>query len=152
MDAPTLRLHLPLLVSGYGVLNSLSLELCNISYLDNKLSYYIRVAVWQQIFLKIRCNVFVFNQSMLFLYKVKKPQFLLVKPRLFSAGPTRLELATSGLTGRRSNQLNYDPFIIFSYNCYRLLRPRELKLYNQEREEQVLDLNFENYKPHLETL
>ena len=25
------------------------------------------------------------------------------------AGPTRLELATSGLTGRRSNQLNYDP-------------------------------------------
>ena len=26
------------------------------------------------------------------------------------AGPTRLELATSGVTGRRSNQLNYDPF------------------------------------------
>ena len=26
-----------------------------------------------------------------------------------SAGPTRLELATSGLTGQRSNQLNYDP-------------------------------------------
>ena len=25
------------------------------------------------------------------------------------AGPTRLELATSGVTGRRSNQLNYDP-------------------------------------------
>ncbi len=25
------------------------------------------------------------------------------------AGPTRLELATSGLTGQRSNQLNYDP-------------------------------------------
>ena len=25
------------------------------------------------------------------------------------AGSTRLELATSGLTGRRSNQLNYDP-------------------------------------------
>jgi hypothetical protein len=24
-------------------------------------------------------------------------------------GPTRLELATSGVTGRRSNQLNYDP-------------------------------------------
>ena len=31
------------------------------------------------------------------------------------AGPTRLELATSGLTGRRSNQLNYDPkFLFFS--------------------------------------
>ena len=28
------------------------------------------------------------------------------------AGPTRLELATSGLTGQRSNQLNYDPKII----------------------------------------
>ena len=27
------------------------------------------------------------------------------------AGPTRLELATSGVTGRRSNQLNYDPNI-----------------------------------------
>ena len=25
------------------------------------------------------------------------------------AGPTRLELATSGVTGLRSNQLNYDP-------------------------------------------
>jgi hypothetical protein len=25
------------------------------------------------------------------------------------AGPTRLELATSGVTGRRSNQLNYSP-------------------------------------------
>ena len=25
------------------------------------------------------------------------------------AGQTRLELATSGVTGRRSNQLNYDP-------------------------------------------
>ncbi len=25
------------------------------------------------------------------------------------AGPTRVELATSGVTGRRSNQLNYDP-------------------------------------------
>jgi hypothetical protein len=28
------------------------------------------------------------------------------------AGPTRLELATSGVTGRRSNQLNYDPAIL----------------------------------------
>ena len=34
------------------------------------------------------------------------------KERVFDrgmAGPTRLELATSGVTGRRSNQLNYDP-------------------------------------------
>ena len=30
------------------------------------------------------------------------------------AGPTRLELATSGVTGRRSNQLNYDPDMIFA--------------------------------------
>src|SRR6185437_15382468 len=29
------------------------------------------------------------------------------------AGPTRLELATSGVTGRRSNQLNYDPDMEF---------------------------------------
>ena len=31
------------------------------------------------------------------------------KPLWNMAGPTRLELATSGVTGRRSNQLNYDP-------------------------------------------
>ncbi len=31
------------------------------------------------------------------------------------AGSTRLELATSGVTGRRSNQLNYDPAWV-SYN------------------------------------
>ena len=29
--------------------------------------------------------------------------------RRWMAGPTRLELATSGVTGRRSDQLNYDP-------------------------------------------
>ena len=28
------------------------------------------------------------------------------------AGPTRLELATSGVTGRRSNQLNYGPAFV----------------------------------------
>src|SRR5215475_2545074 len=30
-------------------------------------------------------------------------------PLMFRAGPTRLELATSGVTGQSSNQLNYDP-------------------------------------------
>jgi hypothetical protein len=30
-------------------------------------------------------------------------------PLLFLAGTTRLELATSGVTGRRSNRLNYIP-------------------------------------------
>ena len=29
--------------------------------------------------------------------------------RIIMAGPTRLELATSGVTGRHSNQLSYDP-------------------------------------------
>ena len=29
------------------------------------------------------------------------------------AGPTRFELATSGVTGRRSNQLNYDPAVVW---------------------------------------
>ena len=33
-------------------------------------------------------------------------------------GPTRLELAPSGLTGQRSNQLNYDP-VLLSYDIYR---------------------------------
>ena len=30
---------------------------------------------------------------------------------MYMAGSTRLELATSGVTGRRSNQLNYDPAV-----------------------------------------
>ena len=36
----------------------------------------------------------------------------------FAAGLTRLELATSGLTGRRSNQLNYSPNYKFSFLTY----------------------------------
>ena len=36
------------------------------------------------------------------------------------AGSTRFELATSGVTGQRSNQLNYDPALICvtDINCY----------------------------------
>jgi hypothetical protein len=40
--------------------------------------------------------------------KPQKEEKLLLRLH-FMAGPTRLELATSGVTGRRSNQLNYDP-------------------------------------------
>ncbi len=39
--------------------------------------------------------------------KAKSPNTVCIKA--FLAGPTRLELATSCVTGRRSNQLNYDP-------------------------------------------
>jgi hypothetical protein len=35
------------------------------------------------------------------------------------AGPTRLELATSGVTGQRSNQLNYDPATTYPNRVYR---------------------------------
>gem|GEM_PF-1358930 len=34
-------------------------------------------------------------------------------PAFFSAGPTGLEPATSCVTGKRSNQLNYDPKMMF---------------------------------------
>ena len=42
------------------------------------------------------------------------------------AGTTRLELATSGVTGRRSNQLNYSPSNSFFYrrNRVRTCDPR----------------------------
>jgi hypothetical protein len=36
------------------------------------------------------------------------------------AGSTRLELATSGVTGRRSNQLNYDPARSVDNGRYRI--------------------------------
>ena len=39
---------------------------------------------------------------------MKKPAFLR-QARYFLAGATGLEPATSGVTGRRSNQLNYAP-------------------------------------------
>ena len=42
--------------------------------------------------------------------KKRVPEFL--QTPFLLAGPTRLELATSGVTGRRSNQLNYDPSIV----------------------------------------
>ena len=41
----------------------------------------------------------------------KGTQQFLAKSLILLAGPTRLELATSGVTGRHSNQLNYDPGI-----------------------------------------
>jgi hypothetical protein len=40
---------------------------------------------------------------------MKKAGKWLIRYGLLMAGPTRLELATSGVTGRRSDQLNYDP-------------------------------------------
>ncbi len=50
------------------------------------------------------------------------------------AGSTRLELATSGVTGRRSNQLNYDPAMCRLAPSYhsrfgdRATRPRRCRL------------------------
>ncbi len=41
--------------------------------------------------------------------KQKRVTAFLAVTLLLLAGPTRLELATSGVTGRHSNQLNYDP-------------------------------------------
>ena len=41
--------------------------------------------------------------------KTRSPNLSSEKGASQGAGPTRLELATSGLTGRRSNQLNYGP-------------------------------------------
>ena len=35
----------------------------------------------------------------------------MVQDFYFLAGPTRLELAASCVTGRRSNQLSYDPIV-----------------------------------------
>ena len=38
---------------------------------------------------------------------------------LLMAGPTRLERATSSVTGRRSNQLSYEPALIKVYMMLR---------------------------------
>ena len=51
------------------------------------------------------------------LLQTKKPCSVNRKVFLL-AGPTRLELATSCVTGRRSNQLNYDP--VFKQLFYEL--------------------------------
>gem|GEM_PF-1915407 len=42
----------------------------------------------------------------------KKRAWFLIQALGHLAGPTRLELATSGVTGRRSNRLNYDPLCL----------------------------------------
>jgi hypothetical protein len=42
----------------------------------------------------------------------------MAKSLIFMAGTTRLELATSGVTGRRSNQLNYVPNYNIFYNTF----------------------------------
>jgi hypothetical protein len=41
-----------------------------------------------------------------------RPDPLLISSFNLLAGPTRLELATSGVTGQRSNRLNYDPVLL----------------------------------------
>ena len=48
-------------------------------------------------------------ESKIFLQPQKKGLTDLANPLLILAGATRLELATFGVTGRRSNQLNYAP-------------------------------------------
>ena len=55
------------------------------------------------------------------LFIKKSLRFFKCRPFIKVAGPTRLELATSGVTGRHSNQLNYDPafkFKILVRNIY----------------------------------
>ena len=49
------------------------------------------------------------------------------------AGSTRLELAASAVTGRRSNQLNYDPASLRGY-----YRPRQAVGWNLQRLEAVV--------------
>ncbi len=51
------------------------------------------------------------------------------------AGSTRLELATSGVTGRRSNQLNYDP-------------AREMPIINYSQKESAANLLFQEGQDH----
>ena len=54
------------------------------------------------------------EEKLVELVSYKKSQPLWVGFFFKMAGPTRLELATSGVTGRRSNQLNYDPAVVLS--------------------------------------
>jgi hypothetical protein len=46
------------------------------------------------------------------LENTKGPEAKKLQALLKVAGSTRLELAASGVTGRRSNQLNYDPAVV----------------------------------------
>lgn len=46
-----------------------------------------------------------------------------MSPFLLMAGWTRLELATSAVTGRRSNQLNYHPAMNDSQNIFLFFNP-----------------------------
>jgi hypothetical protein len=44
--------------------------------------------------------------------KIKNPLEFFQRVFIFMAGPTRLELATSGVTGRRSNQTELRPRVL----------------------------------------
>jgi hypothetical protein len=67
-----------------------------------------------------------------FLDKKREFEVSLKPSSLLLAGPTRLELATSGVTGRRSNQLNYDPAISLKINQLKIehLKNRQSSVYN----------------------
>ncbi len=48
------------------------------------------------------------------------------------AGSTRLELATSGVTGRRSNRLNYNPASLISLNLEYVISYNREKICQEE--------------------
>ena len=61
--------------------------------------------------IEITLNYKGFRRNVIFrlLIKLKVKKIRTIREDGLIAGPTRLELATSCVTGRRSNQLNYDP-------------------------------------------